>query len=254
MNVVAYTRVSTDGQVGEDKFGLEVQRKMILNYCAENGLNVVRWFTDEGESGAKLRPGFDEIVYGETVSNPPYEAVIVAKTDRVARDINVYYYYKMMLMKKNLKLISVSEDFGQMGVFSTMLEAFTMCCAQMERENIMKRTSAGRKVKAASGGYAGGKAPMGYRVENGTLVVNEAEADVVRRIFDLRDLGTSLAEIAYKLNCDGYTSRSGKPFGTSTVQGIVNNRKTYEGYYRYGKDSEWVRGQHTPILYYEKEV
>lgn len=247
MNVVGYTRVSTDGQVGDDKFGLEVQREQILAYCAQHDMKVVRWFTDEGESGAKLRPGFDEIVYGE-VSNPPYEAVVVAKSDRVARDINIYYYYKMMLLKKNMKLISVAEDFGQMGVFSTMLEAFTLCCAQMERENIMKRTSAGRKVKAAQGGYSGGRAPMGYRVENGTLVVNEAEAEIVRRVFELRDSGHPLLSIVDALNDEGYKTRKGKDFVLSTVQGIVNNRKTYQGYYRYGKGSEWVRGQQTPII------
>lgn len=247
MNVVGYTRVSTDGQVGDDKFGLEVQREQILAYCAEHGMTVVRWFTDEGESGAKLRPGFDEIVYGD-VRNPPYEAVVVAKSDRVARDINIYYYYKMMLLRKDLKLISVAEDFGQMGVFSTMLEAFTMCCAQMERENITKRTSAGRKVKAAQGGYSGGRAPMGYRVENGTLVVDEHEAKIVRRVFELRDAGTPLLGIVKNLNDEGYKTRKGKDFVLSTVQSIVNNRKTYQGYYRYGKGSEWVRGQQTPII------
>ena len=87
MNVAAYIRVSTDGQCGDDKFGLDVQKQIINEYCAKNGMTILRWYMDEGESGAKERPGFDEIVYGE-VSNPPTEAVIVAKSDRVARDIN----------------------------------------------------------------------------------------------------------------------------------------------------------------------
>lgn len=246
-NVIGYTRVSTDGQVGEDKFGLESQRQQILEYCEAHDMRVVRWFTDEGESGAKLRPGFDEIIYGD-VTNPPYEAVVVAKSDRVARDINIYYYYKMMLLKKDIQLISVAEDFGQMGVFSTMLEAFTVCVAQMERENIMKRTSAGRKVKAAQGGYSGGRAPMGYRVEHGQLAVNEEEAAVIRRIFQLRDNGAALHKIAEVLNDEGLRTRTGKRFLVSSVQSIVDNRKTYEGYYRYGKDSEWVAGQHVPLI------
>ena len=90
--VVGYIRVSTDGQCSEDKFGLEVQERQIREYAEKNDMEIVRWFKDEGESGAKERPGFDEIIYGE-ISNPPYEAVIVAKSDRVARDINIYYYY-----------------------------------------------------------------------------------------------------------------------------------------------------------------
>ena len=95
-NVVGYIRVSTDGQCKDDKFGLEVQKEQIIEYCNNNDMNIVKWYSDEGESGAKERPGFDEIVYGE-VSNPPYESVVVAKSDRVARDIEIYYYYKMLL-------------------------------------------------------------------------------------------------------------------------------------------------------------
>ena len=247
MNVIAYIRVSTDGQVGEDKFGLDRQVEIIEDYCRKNDMVIVKWFRDEGESGAKERPGFDEIVYGE-VSNPPYEAVVVAKTDRVARDINVYYYYKMMLMKKDIKLISIAEDFGQFGVFANMLEAFTLCVAEMERDNITKRTSGGRKVKASKGGYSGGRAPMGYKVQNGGLVINEEEVPAVKRIFELRDAGTVLLDIVDILNKEGYLTRNGKKFVLSTVQSVVNNRKTYEGYYHYGKNGEWVKGQHEAIL------
>ena len=83
MNVIAYIRVSTDGQVGEDKFGLERQEEIIKEYCDKNDMVIVKWFRDEGESGAKERPGFDEIVYGE-ITNPPYEAVVVGEAFRVA--------------------------------------------------------------------------------------------------------------------------------------------------------------------------
>ena len=247
MNVIAYTRVSTDGQLGEDKFGLSAQKEQIEKYCKEHGHTILKWFTDEGESGAKERPGFDEIVYGE-VANPPYEAVVVAKSDRVARDINVYYYYKMLLLKKEVKLISVSEDFGQMGVFATMMEAFTLCVAEMERTNITKRTSGGRKIKAASGGYSGGRAPMGYKVENKKLVINEEEAEVVRFIFARKFAGETMLSTVDALNREGYKTRNGKPFVISTVQSIWNNERTYRGEYRYGKDGEWVQGEHEPLL------
>lgn len=247
MNVIGYICVSTDGQIGEDKFGLDAQKQQISEYCKKNEMTVIRWAMDEGESGAKERPGFDEIIYGD-VTNPPFEAVVVAKSDRVARDINIYYYYKMMLKKKNIKLISISEDFGQFGVFSSMLEAFTLCVAEMERENITKRTSGGRKLKANTGGYSGGRAPMGYRVENKKLVINEEEAEVVRQIYRLRAEGKTMQDIMEYLNENGYKTRGGKKFLISTIQSILNNERTYRGEYRYGKDGEWVKGQHEPIL------
>ena len=247
MNVIGYIRVSTDGQCGDDKFGLDVQREQIETYAAEHDMEIVKWFSDEGESGAKERPGFDEIIYGE-VSNPPFEAVLVAKSDRVARDIYIYFYYKMMLQKKDIQLISVTEDFGSYGVFAPMLEAFTLCVAQMERDNITKRTSAGRQAKAKEGGYSGGRAPMGYKVENHQLVINPEEAAVVRRAFELRDSGVVLLDIVDRLNKEGYETRNGKPFVISTVQSMLNNRKTYLGFYKYGKDGVWVEGNHEPIL------
>lgn len=252
MDVIGYIRVSTEGQTGDDKFGLDVQRQTIEEYCASRDMNIVRWVSDEGESGAKERPGFDEIVYGD-VSNPPYEAVVVAKTDRVARDINVYYYYKMLLTKKNIKLISIAEDFGQFGVFSNMLEAFTLCVAEMERQNITKRTSSGRKAKAKTGGYSGGRAPMGYKVVDHQLVINEDEAPAVRFIFDNKRNGNSMLGTVKALNEAGYKTRNGKEFVISTVQSIWNNENTYLGYYKYGKDGEWVKGDHEPLIKEEKQ-
>lgn len=247
MNVIGYIRVSTQGQVGEDKYGMAAQEEDIKAYCEKNGMTIVRWVRDEGESGAKERPGFDEIVYGE-VTNPPIEGVVAGKTDRVARDINVYYYYKMMLTKKNIKLISVAEDFGQMGVFAAMLEAFTICAAQMERENIAKRTSGGRRIKAANGGYSGGRAPLGYRVENGNLKVVPEEAETVRRIFELTAEGLSRQKVCDALNAEGRVNKSGKPFSTSTIQTVLGNERTYRGEYHYGQNDVWVTGQHEPIL------
>lgn len=247
MNVIAYTRVSTDGQCADDKFGLDAQKKQIIEYCEKHDMTIIQWFSDEGESGAKYRPGFDEIVYGD-VSNPPHEAVVVAKSDRVARDINIYYYYKASLLKKNINLISIAEDFGQFGVFSNMLESFVLCMAEMERENINKRTSGGRKIKAAQGGYSGGRAPMGYRVQDKKLVINPEEAEVVRFIFERKFNGETMLSTVDALNKAGYRTRNGKEFLISSVQSIWNNERTYRGEYRYGKDGEWVKGQHEPIL------
>lgn len=246
-NVIAYIRVSTDGQCGDDKFGLDVQRKTIQEYCDKNDYTITRWFTDEGESGAKERPGFDEIVYGD-VTNPPYEAVVVAKSDRVARDINIYYYYKMLLTKKNVTLISIAEDFGQFGVFANMLEAFTLCVAEMERDNINKRTSGGRKVKAARGGYSGGRPPYGYMPQNGKLVIVPDEAEIVRYVINAKDSGETFQRICDTLNAQGKTNRSGTKFSISTLQVIIDNKPLYQGMYRYGKDSEWTQGEHEPIL------
>jgi len=246
-NAVGYIRVSTDGQAGDDRFGIDVQREQILKYAHENGFEIMEWFIDEGVSGVKeSRPALDCILYGD-VENPPIENVIVAKSDRVARDIKLYFYYKQLLYQKDIELVSVSEDFGEMGAFAGILEAFVMFAAEQERANITRRTGAGRAIKAAKGGYSGGQAPYGYTVRNKRLVVVPEEAAAVRDMFKMHEEGGTLREIADEMNARGLKTHRGGIFRTSTIQTILGNRKTYEGYYKYGK-TDWVVGQHEAIL------
>lgn len=247
-NVVAYCRVSTDGQTGDDKFGIESQKEIVMSYCAAHGMQISDWYIDEGESGAKeKRPELDRLLFGE-VKNPPVEAVIVPKSDRMARDIKLYFYYMMLLEKKNIHLISateevVNDDTGLGNVYKALM----MFVAEQERANITKRTSGGRKQKAAQGGYSGGQAPFGYRVENGKLVINEKEAAVVRFILERKRNGETMLSTMYALNDNGYKNRHGNRFAISSVQSVWNNEKTYYGWYKYS-DGDWVKGLHEPIM------
>lgn len=117
----------------------------------------------------------------------------------------------------------------------------------MERENITKRTSMGRGAKAAKGGYSGGQAPYGYKVVDKKLVIVPEEAEAVRDMFSMSEAGETLQAIADEMNSRGLKTHRGGIFRTSTIQTILANRKTYEGYYKYGK-SDWVEGQHEAIL------
>ena len=245
MKVVGYMRVSTDGQVGEDKFGLASQMSQIEAYCRREGHEILGWYKDEGKSGASEdRPELDKIIYGDGVMNPPCEAVVVAKSDRIARDINIYFYYKHELMRKGIKLLSVAEDFGAMGEFSGILEALVQCIAEMERKNINKRTSGGRMIKARRGGYAGGRAPYGYKAAHHKLVVVEEEAEAVRKIFE--NPAISDWHLAKWLNKAGYPARSENGWSKSTVHTIRENEQFYRGKYDY--QGVEVEGQHEAIL------
>lgn len=246
--VVAYVRVSTEAQCKDDKFGIEAQREMIIEYCKEKEMEVVEWFIERGVSGAKDdKPEFSKILNG-VVANPPIEAVVVAKNDRIAREIELFFAYRYQLRKQNIELISVTEDFGQFGMFQSVLEAFITSMAQVERELINTRTSGGRAIKASKGGYSGGRPPYGYRAQNKRLIVDTEEAEVVRYVIGAKEDGATFQSICDTLNKEGKTNRSGTKFSISTLQVIIDNKPLYQGMYRYGKDSEWVQGEHEPIL------
>ena len=96
-NAIGYIRCSTVGQVGEDKYGLEAQKEAILSYAHVNGYRIVEWCKDVISGVKEDRPAFNTLLYASDVSNPPYEAVICFKSDRVARDIKLYFYFLFLL-------------------------------------------------------------------------------------------------------------------------------------------------------------
>ena len=192
-NVVAYCRVSTDGQTGEGKFGIDAQKEQIMDYCSRNDMQISAWYIDEGVSGVKeSRPMLDALLYGD-IKNPPVDAVVVAKSDRIARDIKLYYYFMMLFEKKGMQLISateevVNDDTGLGNVYRSLM----LFVAEQERKNITRRTSGGRAIKAARGGYSGGRPPYGYKPIGGVLTIVDSEAEVVRKIFEMKKEEPSL--------------------------------------------------------------
>ena len=246
---VAYRRVSTDAQGGADRFGLDSQKKQIEDYADANGIDIVKWYDDVGESGAKdNRPALSQILYGDEVVNPPFEMVIVAKADRMARDIYLYYAYKHQLNQKNVQLVSVAEDFGSMGAFAPVLEAFIVAMAQVERETIRTRTLGARRIKSSTGQHAAGRAIYGYDIKEKRRVINEKEAAVVKEIFWQLSMGSKFIEVATWLNEKGYTTKMGGNWERTNISNMVEKAPVYRGMTKNMLTGEWIPGDHEPIL------
>jgi len=246
-NAIGYIRVSTEQQATDDKFGIDVQKQAILLYANEHGYNIVDWKVDKVSGAKDDRPALNEILYSDNVSNPPFEAVIVFKNDRVARDTKLYFYYLYTLEKKNITLLSTKEEFQEGSDFANIYRALLQFVAEQERKNIALRTSKGRSIKAQCGGYSGGRCPYGYKVSDGRLIINEDERPIVEYIFARHEENTPMLTIAEELNEQGYKTRKGTRFLNVTVKSIIGNRPLYEGMYKYG-DMNWVKGVHEPIL------
>lgn len=91
------------------------------------------------------------------------------------------------------------------------------------RESMRKRALRGQVL---------GRAPYGYAIEDRTLVVDEAEAAVVRRVFSMYlDEHEGVRRIARALNEDGIRSRLGKPWSAGSVRAVLRN-PAYTGAYR----------------------
>lgn len=244
---IGYLRVSTEEQAGEGKFGLTEQKELILDYARRGDYYILDWYIDKGISGVKEdRPAMNDLLYGD-IKNPPVEYILVAKSDRIARDIKLYYYYLMLMEKKGMKLVSVTEpvvdDGSGMGNIYRSLMLFV---AEQERKNIAARTAGGRRQKAKQGGYCGGRPPYGYKAFNNELAIVSYEAKVVRKIFELSEAGIGLTKTARLLNENGIPTRTGKRWSPTGIANILGNKAFYEGQYTYG-DIE-VEGKYEPLL------
>ena len=248
-NALAYIRVSTTDQAGEDRFGLQAQRTAIMDYANKEGFVITDWLEDDGISGATMdRPGLTALL--DTAKNPPTTAVIVAKMDRIARDLMAQLWIEKELLKTNVELISAAEPFRGQDPSSVLFRQIIGSFAQFEKARIAERMSGGRKAKAKTGGYAGGGAPMGYSAKRGSkeLTVDPAEAATVNAVFAMRTAHPdhSLRLLAEAMNEAGYTTREGKKWQAMQVQRILKRQAFYEGEYCYSGIT--AQGQQEAIL------
>ena len=249
MKAVAYLRVSTDGQAGEDRYGLSAQREAIEDYASRNGFEIAEWYSDEGFSGGTMdRPGLQDLLQG--AGGAGIEAVLVAKMDRVARDLMGQLWIEKELLKNGVELVSVAEAFRGQDPANVLFRQIIGAFAQFEKSRIAERMSGGRKQKAKAGGYAGGGAPIGYKAKLGqkTLEVDQAKIAAVQRTFAIRNQtpGLSLRGIAKRLNEEGFTAAGNKPFQAEQVRRILQREAIYQGNYRYA--GAMAHGKHQAII------
>ena len=251
MRVVGYGRVSTENQNGADSFGLETQRDTIIKYCATNGLELVQIYEDPAFSGslpALERPGLHALL--EALKAGEIQQVVVTRLDRLARDTMLSLWLLKEIKKLGAELVSIAEPGRWEGPTQKLLLTMVAAFAEFEKSLIASRLSSGRKTKARQGGYAGGKAPIGYKAERGgkALTLDEEKASTVKRVFELRETNpdASLKKIADMLNAEGFTTKEDKAFHPMQVKRILDRKTFYEGTYRYSGVE--VNGQHKTIL------
>lgn len=220
----------------------ERQRKAIEGYCLKENLDIAEWLSEGYED-------FGKVAYGNWIGHRRIEAVVVSDPETVTKSVFEFYAYRCKLEMRGSGLrVAEWKDYPGYGIHRKVFEEFTKVLCRKELEYDPVRNPMGRVRKAKKGGYIGGQAPMGYRVEDGKLVVNPEEVPVVKFIFEEKHAGRTKMGTVEKLNAGGYKTRRGKPFVISTVQSIWNNEQFYYGYTRYGKDGEWVKGQHEAIM------
>ncbi|MEQ8719711.1 MAG: recombinase family protein [Sandaracinaceae bacterium] len=253
-----YTRKSVARGLEQEFNSLDAQRESCEQYIASQ--KRAGWkalpesYDDGGFTGANLeRPAFQRLL--ADVEAGKIDVVVVYKVDRLSRSLLDFARVMARLDQGGASFVAVTQNFSTADAIGRLTLNLLMSFAEFEREMIGERTR--DKIAAARrrGQWTGGAAPLGYDIVDKKLVAHEAEAHLVRQLFDLYVAQRSALIVARYLNDAGHrtkqrTSKSGrvKPGRRWTKQTVLYTLRNpiYAGWVPY--DDELYEGQHEAIV------
>ena len=235
-----YIRVSTAIQV--DGYSLEAQEDRLRKEAEHRGYEVLDVYSDEGKSGKNIagREDFQRMLEDIQTKKDRPDYVFVFKLSRFGRNAADTLNSLQILEDYGVSLLCVEDGIDSAGAAGKLMIAVYAAVAEAERENIHVQTMAGRWQKAKNGGWNGGFAPYGYRLEDGELKISDDEADLVREIFKVYIEGKNgINTVARRLNERGLKKKirnnaNTDRIGASFVKAVLDN-PVYAGYLPYGR-------------------
>src|SRR5213080_5578407 len=179
-----YIRVSRRaGREGESFISPEVQRKKISAWAKLHEVEVVQWWEEIDQSGAKLeRPLFQQAL--ERCERGESGGIIVARLDRFARSAVDALESIKRLNKAGARLVSVEDNFDGSTAMGRFAIGILTLIAELELERIKENWDSAVSAAVKRGVHISARAPTGYRRdEGGRLVRDEPAASLIAEAF-----------------------------------------------------------------------
>ena len=248
LRCAVYTRKSTDEGLDKEFNTLDAQREaceaFVASQRAEGWVLVRNHYDDGGFSGGTLeRPALKRLL--ADIEQDLVDVIVVYKIDRLSRSLMDFAKLVETMEAHGVTFVSVTQSFNTTTSMGRLTLNILLSFAQFEREVIGERIRDKVAASKARGMWMGGKVPLGYGVVDRKLVVNEAEAPRVRRIFELFVETGSGVETVRRLQAEGIASKSGKPLDKGDVYKALNLR-TYIGEVTH--KGNIYRGEHEAVV------
>ncbi len=231
---MAYCRVSTLDQT--NGYGLDIQRRDIDFFADRQGFLVARFYQDEGESGVREnRTALRRLL--RECARKRVGTIVIPALDRLSRNVrlaeNLFHRFEQLGITV---LIADMPTYNGKNRKDVLVRQIREAIAEDNRKDIIERLWKGRQERVRQGLPPGGNVAYGFRRRAKSLMINQAEAAIVRAIFDSAARGESQAEIARILGTKGFRQRNGRPWTQRRVGAILARRALYaEGVLRYGE-------------------
>lgn len=229
MNTVIYARYSAGPRQTDQS--IEGQLRVCTDFCKQRGLTVIDTYCDRHISGrTDERPEFQRLI--TDAKRKKFEAVVVYKTDRFARNKYDSAVYKRELKRNGIQIFYAAEAIPD-GPEGIILESLMEGLAEYYSAELAQKIKRGMHESALKCQSTGSGRPLGYRVdEQKRFQIDPESAQTVQTIFEQYIKGESNAAICELLNSRGLRTAQGKPFNKNSINRIIKNRK-YIGEYRY---------------------
>jgi site-specific DNA recombinase len=232
-----YTRKSTEEGLDQAFNSLDAQYEACAAYIAsqrhESWIQIRERYDDGGFSGASLeRPALQRLL--ADVASGKVQVIVLYKIDRLTRSLADFAKIVDVLDKAGASFVSVTQSFNTTTSMGRLTLNMLLSFAQFEREVTAERIRDKVAASKARGMWMGGPVPLGYRVEQRKLLVEEADAETVRHIFQRYvELGSGQA-LLDELREQGYRTkrqvlsngqtRGRVPFARGTLFHLLGNR------------------------------
>ncbi|WP_156464892.1 recombinase family protein, partial [Mesorhizobium sp. Root552] len=173
------------------------------------------------------------------------DVVVVYKIDRLSRSLMDFSKLVEIFDRNGVTFVSVTQSFNTTTSMGRLTLNILLSFAQFEREVTAERIRDKIRASRQKGMWMGGNVPLGYRVENRKLVIEETEAAKVRMIFERFVAIGSATVLAKNLAGENVRSRSGKLIDKGFLYKLLNNR-VYVGEAVHKGTS--YRGEHKAII------
>ena len=227
LRCAVYTRKSSEEGLDMEFNSLDAQREACEAYIASQraeGWVLVRdHYDDGGVSGGTLeRPALKRLV--ADIQEGLADVVVVYKIDRLSRSLVDFTRLVEVFDANNVTFVSVTQAFNTTTSMGRLTLNILLSFAQFEREVIGERIRDKVAASRKRGMWMGGCLPLGYDVRDRKLVVNDAEAALVQRIFRGFVEMESATRLVQALRTEGATTKRGRPLTKSDAYRILSNR------------------------------
>jgi len=230
LRVTFYARVSTDKDEQINSLENQIQYYTELIQSKPNW-TYIEGYIDEGISGTstKKRDSFLRMIADAKAGR--FDFIITKEISRFSRSTLDSIKYTQELLEHDVGVLFQNDNINTLDSDSEFRLVVMAGVAQDEVRKLSERLKFGFRQAIKNGHVLGNDKLWGYGKKDCVLTINEEEAQVVRRIFDLyANQQMGIRRISQMLYDEGFTSRKGNAFNVLTIRHILCNPK-YKGWY-----------------------